>query len=152
MCNIHTLYHACCQHYGLLTVSGPLCIRAASQPGHSRGCDYPTNLGIETVETLCPACVRKFNAALTPAFNTPASSLAAIVGMSRSASAGSGDSVTPPPSPLIRGEVGGSASPPFFPAAAAAAASAAGATTMPNLHWRSFGGSEASVRFKRDVR
>ena len=58
MCSISTTYHSLCGCYGKPTVAGELCIRALSQPGLSRGCWDKMDLGIETVETACPTCMR----------------------------------------------------------------------------------------------
>ncbi|KAK5130287.1 hypothetical protein LTR08_002247 [Meristemomyces frigidus] len=69
---MQTLYHAPCTHWGVKpTLVGPPCIRAATQSGHSAGCDDTTDIGVDTVDTLCPACTRKFHQLLTPQFGTP---------------------------------------------------------------------------------
>lgn len=163
MCYTATKYHLRCSHYGKTAISGERCIRAASQTGLSQGCWDTIDLGLESVDTLCPKCVN--TTMLTPVPEVPLIGPASLEQPSlitmRSSSDKSGG-LNSRPSNTRLGSVCSDASVSTNESlnrmestsnvSASTSDSSRGSGSPSSLHWRSFGGSEVSIWFKRSVK
>lgn len=170
MCYTTTQYHTACQHYGAPLVHGKPCIRALTASGHkSRGCWDATDLGVESVGSLCPGCAKALLGSPSPCPSGFSSSSLLLTSGSSSEAAGDyfglQGGLQKVGSQTSLSSMGSSA---FSVNSSTRSSSSFGAsvsttktTTMtrsggrnlepPNLHWRTFGGSQVSVRFKRCV-
>lgn len=166
MCYTTTQYHTPCQHYGTPLVHGEPCIRALTASGHrSRGCWDATDLGVESVGSLCPGCAKALLGSPTPTLSSSSSSSSLTPAESESDSE-AGDyfslqGVKKVGSETSLSSMGSSSSSISTSTSSSSGASSSTTTTTtrsggkslepPNLHWRTFGGSQVSVRFKRCV-
>ena len=168
MCYTQTPYHSLCSHYGKPVISGEPCIRAVSSPGHtSRGCWDSTDLGVETVETLCAKCQKELLLTPTSSGTSSISSGASIPSLLLSPpSSGPGPLLTPlsrTASGYFVGPKKSEGSQSVSSMSSEGSSSITDVTSVgrakeklldeaPNLHWRTFGGSNASLRFKRNAK
>ena len=58
MCYIATPYYLHCGCYGRATLLGEACIRATASRGLSSGCWDRIDMGVESVNRMCPKCQR----------------------------------------------------------------------------------------------
>jgi len=163
MCYTATKYHLRCSHYGTPAISGERCIRAASQTGLSQGCWDTIDLGLESVGTLCHKCVK--TTMLTPVPEAPLIGPASLERPSLITMCSSSDKsggLSSRPSSARLGSMCSDASVSTNESlsrmestsnvSASASDSLMGSGSPSSLHWRSFGASEVSIRFKRSVK
>lgn len=163
MCYTTTAYHTRCQHYGTPLVHGEPCIRALTATGHkSRGCWDATDLGVESVGSLCPGCAKVLllgdpgSATPTPCTSgSESEDYFGIVdgGLQGVKKVGSESSLSSMGSTSsIDSGSSSSISTRTSPSSSTTTRSTGGKNLQPpNLHWRTFGGSQVSIRFKRNV-
>lgn len=153
MCYTNTLYHTACGCWGRPALHGEPCIRATTQLGYTAGCDDTIDLGVETVGTMCAKC-RKAEAmlpltppsesgALTPGLENSDGYFGGLKKVDSGASLASMDSER---SSVSTGSTLSSSDGIGGPVSVTAQT-----LLSPNLHWRTFGGSAASAKFKRNV-
>ncbi|GAB1734501.1 hypothetical protein NU195Hw_Modified_617t1 [Hortaea werneckii] len=174
MCYTTTQYHTRCQHYGTPLVHGEPCIRALTATGHkSRGCWDATDLGVKSVGSLCPGCAKVMlvggtgSATPTPLtsesgsesesgdyFSTGGAGLQGVKKVGSESSLSSMGSR----SPSLNASSSSSSSTSIATSTSSSSVSSMATESTggknlepPNLHWRTFGGSQVSVRFKRNV-
>ncbi|KAK3651500.1 hypothetical protein LTR56_005642 [Elasticomyces elasticus] len=166
MCNKTTNYFSGCQHYRPIF---ELCIRATSA-GLSKGCWDTTDLGVETLTGFCSRCTKSFLPSLEIPNHDPlsrtssnASSFSSgssmpgvemLEGIRRARSNMSLSSMTSESSSVATPDHGVGdglfdLEKEAFRVGEKEDRSSKKVVKPPNLHWRTYGGSAASVRFKR---
>lgn len=165
MCYTTTQYHTPCGHYGNKLIYGEPCIRATANHGHkSRGCWDSVDMGIEDVASMCPKCTKRLMpspsiSGISTPLGSPGSSLSltraksSLLSVGRANQSDYFDDVKADGLERVGSSVSLSSVASVDSAASPRSAkqyeSGSEDVELLNLHWRTFGGSEASVGFKR---
>ncbi|KAK3666073.1 hypothetical protein LTR22_003076 [Elasticomyces elasticus] len=166
MCNKTTNYFSGCQHY---RPTFELCIRATSA-GSSKGCWDTTDLGVETLTGFCSRCTKSFlpnldipdddslsrTSSNASSFSSRSSmpGVEMLEGIRRARSNMSLSSMTSESSSVTTldhavGDGLFDLEKEAFCVSGKGDRSSTKRVQPPNLHWRTYGGSAVSVRFKR---
>lgn len=175
MCFSTTSYYTGCSHYGKPTIAEP-CIRAIAANSKS-GCWHVESLGVETVDGRCPRCIKdiplldpqnlgdmlsRISSASSFSSGSSTPTMNMLEGIKRSRSNMSLSSMASDNSNRSTDAREGQAHGLGYDLereafwlrdSAVEEVGKKGKVLEPeNLHWRTFGGSAASVTFKRDLR